>query len=457
MAPAAPLALIADDEAPMRRLLDFRLRALGCEVAMAKNGREALAAIERERPALMLLDLQMPEMDGMAVLRWLKHNGVDLPVIVITAHGSIEAAVEAMKEGAYDFLPKPFDPAHLEVVVRKALERRHLVESNRWLRDALAVHTSEVLGESAPLRQAVAMARKAAPTASTVLLLGESGTGKEVFAHAIHRWGPRNDHPFVVVNCVALSEHLLESDLFGHEKGAFTGAHQAKKGRFEAAHGGTVFLDEIGDMPLSLQAKLLRVLQDHAFERVGGTTPIQADLRIIAATNRDLDAAVTERRFREDLYYRLNVIRITLPPLRERKEDIPLLARHFAAKYAAATKKPTQGITKEALVLLAAHSWPGNVRELANAIERAVVLSSADKIGADDLAMLRSAPVAEPSAALPMAPGGFHAQIAAYKRAVLEAALQQSGGNQTKAAKLLGIQRSYLWRLLNAPETGTPD
>ena len=457
MAPAVPRVLIVDDEPALRRLLDLRMRALGCEVALASNGREALAAIERELPALMLLDLQMPEMDGMEVLRRLKRNGVGLPVIVITAHGSIEAAVEAMKEGAYDFVPKPFDPAHLEIVVGKALERRRLADSNQLLREALAVHTSEVLGDSAPVRQAVEVARKAALATSTVLLLGESGTGKEVFAHAIHRWGPRKNQPFVVVNCVALSEHLLESELFGHEKGAFTGAHQAKKGKFETAHGGTVFLDEIGDMPLSLQAKLLRVLQDHTFERVGGTKPMQADLRIIAATNRDLDAAVKERRFREDLYYRLNVIRITLPPLRERKEDIPMLAHHFVAKYAAETKKPIQAITPEALRLLAVHSWPGNVRELANAIERAVVLCSGDRIGPDDLTVLCPATATRASAALPMAPGGFHAQMAAYKRAVVKAALQQAGGNQTKAAQLLGIQRSYLWRLLNAPETGTSD
>jgi DNA-binding NtrC family response regulator len=453
MGTAGPLVLIVDDEPALRRLLDLRMRALGYKVTMAQNGREALDLIERESPALMLLDLQMPEMDGMDVLRRLKHNGVDLPVIVITAHGSIGAAVEAMKAGAYDFLPKPFDPAHLEVVVRKALERRQLVESNQALRNALATHTSEVLGDSVVLRQVVAVARKAAPATSTVLLLGESGTGKEVFAHAIHRWGPRKDNPFIVVNCVALSEHLLESELFGHEKGAFTGAHRAKKGKFEAGDGGTVFLDEIGDMPLSLQAKLLRVLQDHTFERVGGTKPIQVDLRIIAATNRDLDEAVKAQRFREDLYYRLNVIRIALPPLRERKEDIPVLAHYFVAKYTAATKKRIQGITREAMDLLAVHAWPGNVRELANAIERAVVLCSGDQIGPADLDMLRpTAPGRVPNA-LPMAAGDFHAQVAAYKRALVEATLQQAGGNQTQAAKLLGIQRSYLWRLLNAHET----
>jgi DNA-binding NtrC family response regulator len=433
------------------------MRAIGCAVLMATTGREALTAIDRELPALMLLDLQMPEMDGMAVLRELQHRSVDLPVIVITAHGSIEVAVEAMKTGAFDFLPKPVDPAHLEIVVRKALERRRLVESNRWLRDALAAHQAEVLGDSAPMRQAVAVAHKAALSASTVLLVGESGTGKEVFAQAIHRWGPRKDHPFVVVNCVALSEHLLESELFGHEKGAFTGAHQAKKGKFEVARGGTVFLDEIGDMPFGLQAKLLRALQDHTFERVGGTKPIQADLRIIAATNRNLEEAVTEKRFREDLYYRLNVIRLALPPLRERTDDLPLLARHFLAKYAAAIKKPIRGITPEALRLLVAHTWPGNVRELANAIERAVVLCAGDMIGPDDLAIFRTLPAAGPSPILPLGPGDFHRRVAAYKRALVDTALQRTGGNQTKAAHLLGIQRSYLWRLLNPSATDTPE
>jgi DNA-binding NtrC family response regulator len=457
MAPTPPLVLIVDDEAPLRRLLDLRMRALGCAVVMATTGHEALAAIDRELPALMLLDLQMPEMDGMEVLRALERRGVDLPVIVITAHGSIEAAVEAMRTGAYDFLPKPVEPTHLEVVVRKALEHRRLVDSNRWLRDALAAHAPDVLGESAPMREAVAVARKAALTASTVLLVGESGTGKEVFAQAIHQWGPRKDHPFVVVNCVALSEHLLESELFGHEKGAFTGAHQAKKGKFEVAHGGTVFLDEIGDMPLGPQAKLLRVLQDHTFERVGGTKPMQADLRIIAATNRNLEAAVTEKRFREDLYYRLNVIRLALPPLRERKDDLPLLAGHFLAKYAAATKKPIRGITPEALRLMAAHTWPGNVRELANSIERAVVLCSGDTIGPEDLAIRRTTLTAEPSPMLPLAPGDFHRQVAAYKRALVDTAIQQAAGNQTKAAQLLGIRRSYLWRLLNPSATETPE
>ncbi|HSB72506.1 MAG TPA: sigma-54 dependent transcriptional regulator [Candidatus Methylomirabilis sp.] len=443
------LVLVVDDDAATRRLLDVRLRAMGCEVAAAADGREALIAIQREVPALMLLDLQMPRMGGMELLRELRKGGVDLPVIVITAHGSIEAAVEAMKEGAIDFLPKPFDPKHLEIVVHKALERRKLVESNRFLQDTLAARTPAVLGESAPIRRAIEIARKAAAANSTVLLLGESGTGKEVFAHSIHQWSPRQDRPFVVVNCVALSEHLLESELFGHEKGAFTGAHATKKGKFELAHSGTVFLDEIGDMPPNLQTKLLRVLQDHAFERVGGTKPFRADIRIIAATNRDLDGAVKDGRFREDLYYRLNVVRIVLPPLRDRMDDLPALAHHFVARFAMETKKAVKGISKEAMTLLLAQAWRGNIRELANVIERAVVLCNGIQIEPEDLALLSPGGGASPfSLTSPMTSGQFHAQVKQFKQATIKAALHQTGGNQTKAAELLGLRRTHLVRML---------
>jgi DNA-binding NtrC family response regulator len=399
----------------------------------------------------MLLDLQMPRMGGMELLRALRRDAIDLPTIVITAHGSVETAVEAMKEGAYDFLPKPFDPKHLEIVVRKALERRQLLESNQLLRDTLAARAPDILGESPLIRRAVEVARKAAATQSTVLLLGESGTGKEVFSHAIHRWSQRKDKPFVVVNCVALSEALLESELFGHEKGAFTGAHQTKKGKFEVAHGGTVFLDEIGDMPAGLQARLLRVLQDHTFERVGGTKPIRADIRVIAATNRDLDKAVKDGRFREDLFYRLNVVRIALPPLRDRREDIPALVQHFVARYAGETKKAVRGITKEAMDLLAAQEWPGNIRELANVIERGVVLCAGDQIEPEDLA-LPGAVASSPRGPLssPVLLGEFHGQVKGYKQALIKEALRQAGGNQTKAATLLSLQRTYFVKLLRA-------
>jgi DNA-binding NtrC family response regulator len=444
--------LIVDDDPNSRRLLDVRLRAVGCDTAVAADGQEALMAVRQEAPSLMLLDLEMPRMGGLELLRTLRAEGFDFPVVVITAHGSIEAAVEAMKEGAYDFLPKPFDAQHLDLVVRKALDRRSLVEANRLLRDTLDAHTSEILGNSQAIREAVVVARKAAAANSTVLLLGESGTGKEVFAHAIHRWSDRRERPLVVVNCVALSEHLLESELFGHEKGAFTGAHQTKKGKFELAHGGTVFLDEIGDMPLGLQAKLLRVLQDHHFERVGGTKPIRADIRVIAATNRDLDQATKDGRFREDLFYRLNVVRITLPPLRERKEDLRVLVQHFVAKFAAETKKRVRDVSPDAMARLQRHDWPGNVRELANVIERAVVLCSGKEVRSDDLAL-------PTHARLPVAPtmagdsdGDFHVQVRASKQAIIRSALDRAGGNQTKAAELLGLQRTYLVKLLRELE-----
>lgn len=452
METAGARVLIVDDDAASRRLLDVRLRALGCETVTASDGQDALAAVRQEAPVLMLLDLQMPRMGGVEVLRTLREDGLDFPVIVITAHGSIEAAVEAMKEGAYDFLPKPFDARHLDIVVRKALERRHLVEANRLLRDTLDAHTSDILGESRAIREAIAVARRAAAVNSTVLLLGESGTGKEVFAHGIHRWSERREKPLVVVNCVALSEHLLESELFGHEKGAFTGAHQAKKGKFELAHGGTVFLDEIGDMPPGLQAKLLRVLQDHNFERVGGTKPIRADIRVIAATNRDLDQATKAGRFREDLFYRLNVVRITLPPLRDRKEDLPVLARHFVAKYATEAKKVVRGVSTEAMDRLQGYGWPGNVRELANAIERAVVLCAGDHIGPDDLALPRAGTPAAPAPSAPTGNTDFHSQVKASKRAIIRSALDRAAGNQTKAAELLGLQRTYLVKLLRELE-----
>jgi len=446
---AGPLVLVVDDDPTARRMLDVRMRALGCQVAMAATGREALTAIERDLPAVILLDLQMPQMDGMEVLRAMKREGADVPTIVITAHGTVDTAVEAMKEGAVDFILKPFDPQYLEIAVRRALERRQLLDSNRLFRDALAARSANILGEGPLIRAAIQMAQKASGTNSTVLLLGESGTGKEVFAHTIHQWSPRRDKPFVVVNCVALSEHLLESELFGHEKGAFTGAHQAKKGKFEAANGGTVFLDEIGDMPLSLQTKLLRVLQDHEFERVGGTRPLSSDIRVLAATNRDLDETVRAGRFRADLFYRLNVIRIVLPPLRDRKEDIPALAQHFMARYAAETKRPVRRITAEAMDLLARYHWPGNVRELANTIERAVVLCAGETIAPADLALPAAHSPSRPHDAFPTEEAdGFHDQINTYRRHVLVSALRRARGNHTQAAKLLGLHRTYFLRLL---------
>ncbi|MGB7949576.1 MAG: sigma-54 dependent transcriptional regulator, partial [Candidatus Binatia bacterium] len=358
--------LIVDDDPASRRLLEVRLRPLECDVATAGNGEQALTAIRKDAPDLVLLDLQMPKMGGIDVLRALRKEEIHIPVIVITAHGSIETAVEAMKEGAYDFITKPLDANHFDIVVRKLLEREGLKRELEIFSEDADKRYRLVVGKSAKMNEAVETAKKAAASKATVLLLGESGTGKEIFARAIHNWSERKSQPFVAINCVGLSKELLESELFGHEKGSFTGADQLKKGKMELANGGTVFLDEIGDVSQELQTKLLRFLQEREFDRVGGVKSIRVDVRVVAATNRDLDVAVKEGRFREDLYHRLNVVPIMLPPLRERREDISALARHFLQRFANEVKKNLSGISEEALRKLSAYDWPGNVRELAN-------------------------------------------------------------------------------------------
>ena len=377
--------LIVDDDATSRRLLEVRLRSLRYEVTMTANGQEALTAIRSEVPVLMLLDLQMPLMGGMELLRTVRQSGIDLPIIVITAHGSIEVAVEAMKEGAYDFITKPLDSKHLEIVIRKALEREELRREIEVLTEEAGRRYQLVVGKSAKMNEAVETARKSAASKATVLLLGESGTGKEIFAHAIHNWSERKSKPFVTINCVGLSKELLESELFGHEQGAFTGAHQLKRGKIELAHGGTVFLDEVGDISQELQTKLLRFLQEREFERVGGLKSIWVDIRIIAATSRNLEDWVKEGRFREDLYHRLNVVPINIPSLRDRREDIPPLAQHFLRRFSLETRKKFSEITKEAQEKLLDYEWPGNVRELANVMERAIVLGRDPKITVKDL------------------------------------------------------------------------
>ena len=324
-------------------------------------------------------------MNGLEVLTEIRRRGQDIPVVMITAFGTIERAVQAMKKGAYDFIPKPFDPDHIALVVAKALDRQTLKRNVEVLAEQVDARHRIVVGESAQMRRAVDLGRKAATSKSTILLLGESGTGKEVFARAIHNWSERKEKPFVPINCVGLSKELLESELFGHEKGAFTGALQLKLGKLELAHGGTVFLDEFGDISTEVQTKLLRFLQEREFERVGGTRPISVDVRIIAATNRDLDAAVKNGQFREDLFYRLNVIRLELPPLRQRKDDIADLANYFLRKFSVETKKGFTAIRNEALERLVAHAWPGNVRELANVIENAIVLGQGPELTLQDL------------------------------------------------------------------------
>ena len=437
--------LVVDDDPDIRDLLSDRLRLMQFEVSCASDGEEALALLRQEAPPLTLLDLQLPRLSGLDVLQSIRREGLETTVIVITAWGTPERAVEAMRAGAYDFIPKPLDPAHLEVVINKALERESLREENRLLHSELDRLDRPLIGESPPIQELLRTAQQAATSNATILLRGESGTGKEILARAIHRWSPRRNRPFVVVNCVALSEELLESELFGHEKGAFTGAHQLKRGKVELAHGGTLFLDEIGDIQPALQAKLLRLLQEQEFERVGGTRPHRVDIRFIAATNTDLERAMKQASFRQDLYFRLNVVSLTLPPLRERKEDLDLLATHFVAKYSAELKRPPKTISPAARAILAQHDWPGNVRELENAIERAVVLSTGAEIGPRDLPILEP----EPKDAGGEGPAStYHEAILNFKRELLRSALARANGNQTRAAEALGLQRTYLSRLL---------
>jgi DNA-binding NtrC family response regulator len=437
--------LIVDDDPASRRLVEVRLRPLECDVATAGNGEQALALIRKDLPDLVLLDLQMPKMGGIEVLRALRKEGLDVPAIVITAHGSIETAVEAMKEGAYDFITKPVDGAHFDIVVRKALEREALKREVELFSEDADKRYRLIIGASEKMREAAETARKAAASKATVLLLGESGTGKEVFARAIHNWSERKNQPFVAINCVGLSKELLESELFGHEKGAFTGADQQKKGKMELANGGTVFLDEVGDISQELQTKLLRFLQEREFDRVGGGRPIHVDVRIIAATNRDLEEAIKEGRFRTDLYHRLNVVPIRLPPLRERTQDIPMLAEYFLRRYSSESKKSFREITTDALAKLGAYHWPGNVRELANTIERAVVLGDGPVLTIQDL------PGRIAAAETPIQGSenlSYREAMEATRRNLVSAALRQAHGNRAAAAKVLGVHEKYFFRLI---------
>jgi len=438
--------LIVDDDAASRRLLEVRLRALNCDVTTAANGKEGLRALQKTLPALILLDLEMPQMGGMELLRTLRGDGIDLPVIVITSHSSIEKAVEAMREGAFDFIPKPLDPKHLEIVVRKALERERLKRGVEILLEETGEQHRLVAGASPKMSEAIETAKKAAASNATVLLLGESGTGKEIFARAVHRWSERREEPFVAINCVGLSRELLESELFGHEKGAFTGAHQLKKGKIELAHGGTVFFDEIGDISAELQTKLLRFLEEREFERVGGTQALKVNTRIIAATNRDLESAVKEGRFREDLYHRLNVVPILLPPLRERREDIPVLVQFLIQRFSKETKKQFTAIDPQAQESLVGYAWPGNVRELANVIERAVVLGQAPGITPRDLpARITAAEIRPRGENL-----SYREAVNSHRRELVLRALQQSEGNRTAAAKALGLHEKYFLKLIKS-------
>jgi DNA-binding NtrC family response regulator len=440
--------LVVDDDPYIQEALGDRLESLGYRVARASDGNQALELIDHQDPQMVFLDIEMPGMKGLDVLREIRAREKDFPVVMITAYGSVDLAVEAMKEGAYDFIPKPFKANHVALVVEKAMERQRLRREKEVLSEEVDKRYRLVAGNSAKLNAAISGAKKAAGSKSTILLLGESGTGKELFARAIHNWSERKDRPFIAINCVGLSKELLESELFGYEKGAFTGASQLKRGKIEIANGGTVFLDEVGDISEELQAKLLRFLQEREFERVGGTQLIRVDVRIIAATNRNLEAAVKEGGFREDLYYRINVVPIVLPPLRGRKEDVPVLAQFFMQRFSIESKKSFTEISQEALEALGAYDWPGNVRELANVIERAVVLGQPPTIQIEDLSP--GIVAAEGEIDNRPTPVSYHESVDEYRREVIVSALAQTQGNRAAAARLLGLQRSYLLRLMKA-------
>jgi two-component system NtrC family response regulator len=432
---------VVDDEPAQRELVAGFLRKQGFEVALAGDGRDALGRFAGEPFDLVLTDQRMPGFSGLELIGALRAVTPEAAVIVMTAYGTIETAVAAIKAGAADYLTKPLNLDELLHRIRTVRERQRLVAENRELRLALSErHRVEgIIGESGRMQEVLSLVHRVAGSDATVLIQGESGTGKELIARAIHYASPRAPRPLVKVNCAALPETLLESELFGHEKGAFTGATAARQGRFELAHGGTLFLDEIGDLPLHLQVKLLRVLQEREFERVGSGRPIAVDVRLIAATHRDLAALVKGGEFRDDLYYRINVVTIVVPPLRERREDIPPLIDHFVRKFAETNRKRIAGLTREARELLLRYDYPGNVRELENLIERAVVLTRDDVIGAADLPLTLQEPVADTAEA-----AGLTTAVEALERRMIREALAQADGVQTRAAETLAISERVL-------------
>ena len=443
--------LVVDDERSMRELLAIVLRREGYEVLLAENGRAAIETLEREPVDILISDIKMPDLSGVEVLRAAKQIDKNILGIMITAFASTETAVEAMRLGACDYLSKPFDVDLLRMKVREKIENRHLRQENVLLKRTLGLshQFSNIIGRSENMLDVFKMIETVARTNSTILLTGESGTGKGLVAQAIHFHSLRRDRPLVAVNCGAMPEALLESELFGHMRGSFTGADANKKGLIEVAERGTVFLDEIGEMSAVMQVKLLRVLQERKFRRVGGLEEMQADIRVIAATNQDLARLVTDGRFREDLFYRINVIPIALPPLRERREDIPLLADHFLAKYSEQMGKHVTGISHDALQFLLRYDWPGNIRELENTIERAVALEATPTVLPESLppAIRGDSPrgaAGQPADGLPDSGFDLEAHVKEIERGYIAEALKRAGGVQVRAAELLGMSfRSF--------------
>ncbi len=449
--------LVIEDKRSMARMLQTGLEAEGYLCIVAYNGKEALNMIDREQPELIITDLKLPDMDGLTILKQLRQQEVETPVIIMTAFGSIEIAVEAIKEGAFDFVPKPFDMDHLLLIIRRALDTRRLYRENLLLKEEMATHKGmpEIVGKSRAIADVLEKVRKVAPAKTTVLLQGESGTGKELFARAIHYMSPRAKGLFVPINCAAIPRDLLESELFGYEKGAFTGASHRKLGKFELAHNGTIFLDEISELDTSLQAKLLRVLQDQIIERIGGTTPVQIDVRVVAATNSDLLRAVREGRFREDLFYRLNVFPIVIPPLRDRKEDIPALSEYFIERFSKEMKTKPRRLAPDALKLLMQYDWKGNVRELENTIERAMILADGDTILPEHITLMSIEKTSASLENIPMEGSLEETTKAAIRIAESERirrVLNETRWNKTKAAEILQV--SYKTLLTKIKEYG---
>ena len=435
--------LVVDDDESLSRIIEYQLKEEGYRVIVSNDGPTGLARVKEEKIALAIIDLQMPGMGGMDTLKEARKIDRDLVMIMITAYGTIETAVAAMKLGAYDYITKPFNKDELKMAVAKALEMRRLRSENVHLRQELKEKYGfrNIIGASPKMQEVYNLVSQVAESDISVLILGETGTGKELIARAIHYNSPRRNSPFVILNCAAIPDELLESELFGHVKGAFTGAIRDKKGKFEAADTGTIFLDEIGELKGGLQAKLLRVLQDQEFDKVGGTKPIKVDTRIVSATNKDLEAEAREGQFREDLYYRLNVVSIKLPPLRERREDVPLLTNHFLKKHS--PKKTPKKLAPETLDLLMKYDWPGNVRELENVIERAIVLGKDKEILPGDLPQkIQNLEKHRKVVVLDVPDTGV--ALDEVEKELILTALKRTGGNQTRAARFLGISRSAL-------------
>ncbi len=446
--------LVVDDKDTVRQMLSKALQSEGYTVDLAEDGLTALEKAKDKQYDLVLTDLKLPNKDGLEVLSAMKELDPEVAVIVMTAYGTIESAVQAMKMGAFDFLTKPFDTDHLNMLIKRALEARRMQAENILLREELAqsLGFTEIVGKCEKMKEVSKLISKVAMSDTTVLLLGESGTGKELFARAIHRLSPRKERPYVAINCAAIPRELLENELFGSEKGAYTGAYIRKMGKFEIAEGGTIFLDEVGDLDVALQAKLLRVLQEKYFERLGGTKTISVDVRLIAATNTDLKKGIEKKSFREDLYYRLSVFPITIPPLRERNEDIIELANYFIKKYCKEMKKPLKSLSREGISLMDKYHWPGNVRELENTIERAIILCEGKKILPEHLAIRLSTPIEirlREGAGLKEV--GQHAQMEA-ERNFITRVLNQTRGNKRKTAEILKIDYTTLFEKIKKYE-----